>query len=376
VKFLAVNWRDMKNPDAGGAEVHLHEILKRLIANGHEVTLVCSNFEGGTTEDVDDGIRILRCGKWYNANFVIPYHVWKLLKRESFDLIIEDVNKIPFFTPVLTKTRVVAVVPHLFGATVFRETNAIFGIYVYFWELLIPPVFKKCRFAVISPSTRTDLIKRGIPDDNIDVVLCGLDHSTFRRIDGVDRFERPTLIHFGRIRKYKSVDVVIRAFDLVRKELPDAQLLVVGGGPEKDALVELVGKMGLNDSVEFTGVVPTPELVKLLNQSHLFLNASPKEGWGLTVVEANACGVPVVASRRPGLQDSVLDEKTGYLVDYGDHEQFAARSLEILKDPERWKQMSEAGLEWAGSMTWDRCGAEMEAIFLEEISHAADGGKD
>ena len=153
-KFLAINWRDLKNPDAGGAEVHLHEIMKRLIADGHDVTLVCSNFEGGTTEDVNDGIRILRCGKWYNANFVIPYHVRKLLKKESFDLIIEDVNKIPFFSPLLTKTRIVVVVPHLFGATVFRETNVIFGLYVYFWELLIPPVFKKCRFAVISPSTK------------------------------------------------------------------------------------------------------------------------------------------------------------------------------------------------------------------------------
>lgn len=367
-KFLAINWRDLKNPDAGGAEVHLHEIMKRLVANGHDVTLVCSNFEGGATEDVNDGIRILRHGKWYNANFVIPYHVWRLLKKESFDLIIEDINKIPFFSPLLTKTRIVAVVPHLFGATVFRETNVIFGLYVYFWELLIPPVFKKRRFAVISPSTKTDLIKRGIPKDKIDVVLCGLDHSIFRLLDGVERFERPTVIHFGRIRKYKSVDVVIRAFEVIHREIPSARLLIVGGGPGKGALVELVDSMGLNDSVEFTGVVPTPELVKLLNQSHLFINASPKEGWGLTVVEANACGVPVVASRRPGLKDSVLDERTGYLVKYGDHEQFAVKSLEILKDPARWKRMSDAGLEWARSLTWDRCAAEMESIFLEEIS--------
>jgi glycosyltransferase involved in cell wall biosynthesis len=109
-------------------------------------------------------------------------------------------------------------------------------------------------------------------------------------------------------------------------------------------------------------------MVELLNRSHLFMNASPKEGWGLTVLEANACGVPVVGSDRPGLKDSILHEKTGFLVEYGDAEAFAARGLQLLTDTDLWRRMSAAGLEWSQSMTWDRTADEMEPLFVRDAA--------
>ena len=358
----------MKHPDAGGAEVHLHEILKRLAADGHDVTYFVSAFPGGSRDERYDGIRVLRSGRWYDANYVIPGRVRDFLRSHACDLVIEDINKIPFLLPAFVQgTRVVAVIPHLFGGTVFRETNPFFASYVYLWEKLIPFVYRRCRFVVISPSTKDDLIRRGVSGERIDVVLCGLDHGVYRTMPGVQRFEDPTLVHFGRVRKYKSIDVVIKAFAEVKARLPGARLLIVGDGPERKNLVGLAARMGLGGSVEFFGAVSTPELVNLLNRSHLFLNASPKEGWGLTVVEANACGVPVIASRRPGLQDSVKDGETGYLVDYGDWRAFAARAVELLTDAEKWGRMSAAAVEWARSFTWDRTGSEMKKIFLEEI---------
>jgi glycosyltransferase involved in cell wall biosynthesis len=162
---------------------------------------------------------------------------------------------------------------------------------------------------------------------------------------------------------------------MVKEELPAARLLIVGGGPEKQNLIDLAEKKGMGDSVRFLGTVETSELVKLLNQTHLFLNASPKEGWGLTVVEANACGVPVVASRRPGLQDSVKDGDTGFLVEYGDPRAFADKALELLTDENKRNRMSAAAVEWARSLTWDRTGSEMEAIFLDEIQAKGRGGE-
>jgi glycosyltransferase involved in cell wall biosynthesis len=366
-RFVAVNWRDMRNPDAGGAEVHLHEILTRLAAGGHQVTLFATRFPGCTDIERYDGIEVIRRGSWYNANFVLPLAVRSHLKNNPADLVIEDINKIPFFMPLHTRCPVIAVVPHLFGVTVFRETNPVFATYVYLWERLIPAVYRKCRFVVISPSTKDDLVQRGIHEEAIDVVLCGLDHATYRRINGLDRYTSPTIVHFGRMRKYKSIDVVIKAFKYIRAELPDARLLIIGGGPEKDELVGLARSLGLGDSVRFTGVLKTEELVTILNQAHLFLNASPKEGWGLTVVEANACGVPVIASDRPGLRDSVKDGETGFLVEYGDVRAFAARSMELLRDPQLWDRMSRAGVAWAQSLTWERCAAEMQTTFLNEL---------
>ena len=370
-KLVAVNWRDMKNPEAGGAEVHLHEILTRLVANGHDVTLFASNFPGGAPEDAYDGLRIIRAGNWYNANFVIPMRVRSWLRQNPCDLVIEDINKIPFFLPLVTKVPVLAVIPHLFGTTVFDETNPIFASYVYLWELFIPWVYRRCRFAVISPSTKDDLVDRRIKPDMIDVVYCGLDHGTYRTLENVERFEHPTLIHFGRIRKYKAVDVVVRAFGIVRDTYPDAELLIVGGGPDRPALEKLVERDGYGGSVKFLGYVETEEMVRILNRTHLFLNASAKEGWGLTVVEANACGVPVVASNRPGLKDSVLDGKTGYLVEHGNPQAFADKSIELLRDPAKWRQMHDAAVEWAQSFSWDRTAEEMERIILAEIAKGA-----
>jgi len=365
--FVAVNWRDLKNPEAGGAEVHLHEVLKRLAAEGHEVTYFVSNFPGGPEEERYDGIRVIRRGHWFDANFVIPRAVRSHLRDHACDLVIEDINKIPFLLPRYVKTKVVAVVPHLFGTTVFRETNPLFAAYVYSWEKLIPSVYRDCRFVVISESTKSDLVKRGISADRIDVVLCGLDHSAYKVLDGVKRYDEPTIVHFGRVRKYKSIDHVVQSFALIKEKIGGARLIIIGEGPEKKNLVKLADRMRLEKSVDFLGSVSTPELVGYLNRCHLFMNPSPKEGWGLTVLEANACGLPVVASRRPGLMESVKDGRTGFLVEYGDIGGFAERAIELLTDQGKWEAMSRQGIEWARSLTWEQTGREMIDIFLDQI---------
>jgi len=362
--LVAVNWRDIKDPDAGGAEIHLHEILTRMAARGHRVTFFSCRFAGASEEESYDGIDVIRHGKWYDANFTLPRRVKRFLEGEKADLVLEDINKIPFYMPWYTDVPVMPVIPHLFGATVFRETNPLFASYVYLWELMIPHVYRRCRFAVISESTKEDLVRRGVDRDRIDVVLCGLDHGRFRLVDGVEKFAEPTLVHFGRVRKYKAIDVVIRALKKIRQSVPNARLVVIGDGPELPNLRQLADQLGLAGAVEFTGRVSTEAMVATLNRAHLFLNASPKEGWGLTVVEANACGVPVIGSNRPGLRDSILHEKTGYLVEYGDVDAFAARSVELLTDDATWQRMRTEGLSWAGSMTWDRCADEMGQLFM------------
>ncbi len=364
--LVALNWRDIRNPEAGGAEVHLHEILKRMVARGHRATLFATRFAGAPAEEAVDGIRVIRRGAWWNANFVLPLAARAHLRRDPASLIIEDINKIPFFMPWFTRLPVMPVIPHLFGTTVFRETNPVFASYVYLWERLIPRVYRGCRFVVISPSTRDDLVARGVPAGNVDVVLCGLDHERYRVIPGAGRDEHPTLVHLGRARRYKAIDVVIRAFVRVREAMANARLLIIGDGPELPALRELARRLGLGDAVEFAGHMPAGDIVLALNRCHVVLNASPKEGWGLTVVEANACGVPVVGSDSPGLRDSIRDGETGFLVPPGDSDAFANRALELLRDDALRARMSQAALSWAGSLTWDRTADEMETRFLRD----------
>jgi glycosyltransferase involved in cell wall biosynthesis len=375
LNLVAVNWRDLRDPDAGGAEVHLYEILRRMAAKGHRVTWFSCKFEGASDFDSYDGIDVVRRGNWYNANFVLPRAVKAFLHREPADLVIEDINKIPFFLPLHVDVPVMPVIPHLFGKTVFRETNPLFGAYVYAWELLIPRVYKRCNFCVISPSTADDLAARGISRERIDVVFCGLDHDTYRRDADTQRYDVPTIVHFGRVRKYKAIDVVIRAFEKIRVRLPDARLVVIGDGPELDNLKRLAERVGLGGAVDFPGRITTAEMVAILNRCHLFMNASPKEGWGLTVVEANACGVPVVGSNRPGLKDSIIDGETGFLAEYGDVDEFAEKGLRLLTDDELWRRMSSEALRWARSMTWQKTAEEMEKLFLRDARKPVEVGR-
>ncbi len=370
LRILAVNWRDLRNPEAGGAETHLHEILTRLAARGHEITLLAAGWRGCEAEDAYDGLRILRAGGPNTGNWALMGLARRLLKRESFDVIVEDVNKIPFFLPWLSRLPHLLVIPHLFGPTVFRETNPLFGTYVYLPELLIPRVYRKSRVLAISPSTRDDLVARGMDPTRVEVSYCGFDAEPYDLTDPPPRDEAPRIVHLGRLRKYKGTEFVLRAFARIREEMSDARLDIVGGGPDRPALEKLSLELGLGESIRFHGHIPLPDMVDLLYRCHLFLNASPKEGWGLTVVEAGACGLPCVAADSPGLRDSVVDGETGLLVPYGDAPAMAAAALSLLRDPDRRKAMGKQAALRARGFHWDTTALETEAMLFKLIEEA------
>lgn len=365
LKVLAFNWRDIKNPEAGGAEVHLHEIMRALVKRGHSVTLLACAFPGCEGTVTVDGVRVLRRGKWYAANFALPLAYLRELRSERFDVVVEDINKIPFYTPLFTKTPVLAIVPHLFGTTVFQEASFPFAMYVYSYERLIPAVYRGVRFLAISESTKRDLTARGIRPERVSVVECGLDHGLYRPLPV--RRDENLIVYLGRLRKYKCVHFVIQAMKPVRERVPGARLVVVGDGPYRKNLETLAASLGLTGAVEFRGHVSQDEKVRLLSQAAVTANPSPKEGWGLTVVEANACGVPVVASRSPGLVDSVRDGQTGFLVEHGSVEQLAGKLVEILVDKGLRERLSAGAVEWAGRFSWDTCGT-LSAELIEEVA--------
>ena len=363
MKILAVNWRDIGDPLGGGAEQHLHHILAGAVAAGHEVELVCSTYAGASAHDEIDGVRILRRGDWRVANLLLPWVVRERLRAERRDLLVEDINKIPFYTPLYAgPVPVLAVVPHLFGRTVYRETNPLAATYVWAGEWPLPLVYREAWFEVISASTRDDLVGRGLRPDRIEVIHCGVEHERFRLDDPPPRDDPPLVVCWSRLRRYKSTDVAIRAFAQIRDEVAGARMLVMGRGPDEARLRRLVTRLGLDDAVAFTGHLPWDDLVRTLHRASLFLNPSPKEGWGLTVIEANQCGVPVIASDRPGLRDSVRDGQTGILVPYGEPRAMAQAALRLLHDPDLWACHSDAARAWAASFSWPRCVRESLAL--------------
>jgi len=366
--LLAFNWRDPEHPEAGGAEVHLHELLRRFVTAGHQVTLLASGFRGGAATAALDGVEIRRHGHWFDANWALRRAYLQLVRRRSFDLVIEDINKIPFFTPRYARSPVLAVVPHLFGTTVFREASWPLAAYVYAHERLIPRVYRQTDFLVISESTRADLVARGLAEERIKVVPVGLDHQLYRPAATVAKSPEPLVVYLGRIRRYKGVQDLVQAMREVRQRVPAARLMVVGDGPYRGAIEQLARQV---PGVEVTGFVSAERKLEILRQAWVAVYPSAKEGFGLTVIEANACGTPVVATRVPGLQDAVAEGRSGLLVPHGDRAALAAALVRVLTDGELREQLTAGGMEWARSFTWDNAARLALEVVRSTVARAA-----
>ena len=352
LNILVINWRDIRNPEAGGAEVHLHEIFKRIAAMGHQVTLLASAYPGSAAEETVDGIRVVRRGGKFTFNFHVPAACGALLSEHGYDVVIDDVNKIPFYTPAYIRKPLLALAHHLFAGTIFLEAALPLAAYVYLSEWLIPLFYRNTKFIVVSQSTKDDLVRRGLKRENIDIVYNAVDHAVYRPDFGA-KSTVPLLGYVGRIKKYKCVEDLLFASRLVFEKLPQARLVVAGSGDHLDSLKSTARKLGIADRTDFTGHVSEAEKVEMLQRVHVVANPSSKEGWGVTVIESNACGTPVVASDVPGLRDAVVDGETGFLVPHGDTGALAGRLLSLLEDDELRGRMSLKAAEWARRFNWD-----------------------
>ncbi len=370
MKILVINWQDLGNPLSGGAEIHLHRIFEILAARGHDVTLFCSSFPRAAPEEGAKGIRVIRRGGRYLFNFRVFWQYWRVFRKGAFDVVVDDLNKIPFFTPLFVRRPLVGIVHHLFGRSIFVEAAFPLALYVHLAERLIPPVYRRVPIAAVSPSTVADLVSKGLDESLLSIVPNSVDHDLYR-VTGEPKHPTPLVGYLGRLKKYKSIDHLISAFAIVRQHLPEARLLVVGEGDARPELEELTRKLGLTGSVEFAGFVDEQEKVRLLQAMHVVANPSAKEGWGLTVLEANACGVPVVASDVPGLRDAVRDGETGLLYDYGDVEELAEKLLLVLRDDHLRTRLGAGGLAFAETFQWERSAQAMEDLLKSVLVGSA-----
>ena len=375
MNILALNWQDLKNPLSGGAEVHLEELLRRLAAKGHRITLFCSNFKGGATEEVVEGIRIIRAGNRYNFNWIVPFYLRRLIRTGKYDLLLEDINKIPFYSPLYQDLPTLVIVPHLFSTTVFSEINFVLGSYIYVSEMFLAPVYRKKRFCVISESTADDMAKRGIPRGNVTVIHCGIDSGLYNNDKKYEKFEQPTALYLGRIKKYKSIQDLITAFRLVRQKAPESRLAIVGTGDYLPQLKALAHDTHVADAVEFPGFVSAEKKVEYLCRAHVMVYPSLKEGWGLTNIEANGCGTAVVAANTPGLRDSVKDGYSGVLYEYGNIEQLAQKILLVLRDENLQTRLSRESIDWAHTFSWDSSADAMMRLLEKTVEGALSNRK-
>jgi len=357
MRILVLNWRDPRNPLAGGAEIHLHEILKRAVMAGHEVVQVSHAVKGLPGSETIDGVEILRHGSWFSFNLTLRGYC-KALDPDGFDLVVEDLCKLPFYSPRWTTTPVMVIVPHLFGTTAYREVPFPQALYVNVLERFIPSVYSACPFVAISDSTKLDLIRRGVSPEMIEVVPCGIDTDFYSPSNDTSP-EPDRLLFVGRLKKYKGVQFLLSAIAILLESGRNIRLTVLGSGSYGEELRKMSESLGLSGIVEFPGFVSQEEKLTELRRSWIAVLPSEKEGWGLTVIEANCCGTPVIASDSDGLRDSIRDRETGILVPHGDISALARAIAEVIDNAALRDELSGNAVTWGRSFSWDSTGKRM-----------------
>ncbi len=376
-RVLVINWQDRTNPFFGGAEVHLHEIYGRLVRDyGYDVTLLCTSHPGAKVEEELDGIHVVRSEGSRNTfdHRVKGEYRCLLGEGKKFDLIVEDMNKMPFMAAKWADCPVLVQVHHFFGRTIWKEFPFYlfpFPLYVLWGESRALRLYKNKNLPIVSvsESTAEDLCRAGIDRSRIRIIYNGIRKDIFRPDPSVPKAEVPTIVYLGRIKTYKRVDIIIKAMRTIRESVPKARLVIIGSGDGLPALKKLTGRLSLSDeAVHFAGFVDEEVKIESLRKAWVAVNTSPKEGWGIVGMEAQACGTPVVVSDAPGLRESVIDGKTGFLFEFGNEEQLADRVIKLLKSRELREKMGVKAVEWAGKFTWDRAAEETDRAISDLLA--------
>lgn len=369
IRILVLNERDGEHPRAGGAEIHVERLFSRLAARGHHVVHFSAGFPGAARRSVRDGVEVHRHGSLPIYYAGMPARVARSARQGDLDVVVECLNKIPFYSPLYAGVPVLALCHHLFGEVVFDQAPWPIAAAVFTAERGIPWAYRDVDFLAISQSTRSDLLARGIGPERIQTSLPGIDRPLLSVDPNAPRPHR--IAYVGRLESYKRIDLMLEAAARLTRRFPDLELLVIGRGSERERLVERARALGILPRTRFTGFVSDSERDALIASACAGIFPSKKEGFGLTVIEANALATPVVARDAPGLRDSILDGETGTLVAGDDPDAYARAITPLLEQGEPARIMRKKALAWSLQFDWDRAADELLAAIEACIARSA-----
>lgn len=365
-RVLVLNWRDVRHSQAGGAELYMHQIARRWVAVGAVVTWLTAREPGAARREVIDGIEVRRAGGTLGVYVRTAARLLRTGRR--FDVVVDCQNGIPFFSPVFTGWAVptVQVVHHVHQdqfATRFSPPMAALGRFLE--RRAARGVYRNRAIVAVSASTRQELRRRLgfrgpifiVPNGTIDVPA----RSGLRNPD-------PTVVVVSRLVAHKRIDLLIHHVAAALPRLSRLRVDIVGDGPELPALRRMATELGVEGVVTFHGRQPDAVRDELLRRAWLAVSTSDAEGWGCSVIEAAAWGVPCLAREAAGIRDSVVDRRTGWLV--GRDEDLAAAlviRLRELADDECAAQVAAACQAWARNFSWERAAALLAGVLVHEI---------
>lgn len=355
-RILIFNWRDIKHKWSGGAEVYVHEIAKRLVDRGDFVTVFCGNDRHSLRNDVIDGVRIVRRGGLFTVYlWAFLYYVLKF--RGKYDLIIDCENGIPFFSPLYVKEPVILIIYHV-HQEVFRKylPFPISRIAQFLEAKVMPVVYRTQNVTTISDSSRKEILQLlKMRRNDINIIHPGINPAEYKL---TDKAVFPLITYLGRLKPYKNIHVAIQAIHSLSKDFPSVRLYIAGEGESNNSLRKLVTNLGVEANVRFLGRVDQKTKAELLGKSWVVVQPSMVEGWGITVIEANASGTPVIASDVNGLRDAIVNGTTGVLVKPQSHEELSQALRDIIVDDRYRKHLSNQAYLWSRHFSWENSAEE------------------
>lgn len=366
MRIVWCSWKDRGHPQAGGAEVVTDHILKRLVADGHEVTLLTADYPDAG--EAAPGVKVVRHG----GRFSVYYHAWRYYKKHlhgKTDLVVDEMNTIPFFASWYAGTKSVMMVHQLARQIWFYQLPWLVGWVgylvepVYLWLLSRQPVI------TVSQSTKSDLMRYGFKSEKIAIVSEGIEVSRVKSLETIKKYEHPTMLSLGAMRAMKRTLDQVKAFELAKPSIPNLQLKIAGDSndPYGKKVLEYIEESPYRDDIEYLGRVSPDMKQGLMTRSHMITVTSVKEGWGLIVSEAASQGTPAVAYDVDGLRDSVSDGKTGLLAQQNTPASLAAVITELLADPARYASIRRASWEATKSLTFEQCYLDFTKAIRELI---------
>lgn len=350
-RILVLNWRDKENPAAGGAEEYIHQIFGRLSAKGYSITLCSGSFKGCKKEEEIDGIRVVRYGGKFTLYFFAVF--FYLLNRKKYDIVVESVNTIPYFLPFFVRRNLFVIIHHLAGKETYRlEVGRFLSLILTFVQTKLIHFYRSTPVITVSESTKSELLSRDFKNSNISVVYNGI--SFGKTFELVERNRFPTIIYIGRVSRIKRIEEILFSAKNVQSSLPGLTLYIGGRGNENyyRELESLAKRIDLKN-IFFLGALTDEQKYFYLKKSWVYLIASVKEGWGISVIEANYAGLPVIGYKVPGIVDSVMDGKTGILVQDLDREAYQRAIEMLMNDHALRNKLSQNATDYSKRFSWD-----------------------
>jgi glycosyltransferase involved in cell wall biosynthesis len=361
VQILLLNWRDIRSPRAGGAEVLTHEIARRLAAR-HGVTWFTSRAEGQPGEEEIDGVRVVRRGSEATTRLFAP----SFARGVSWDVVVEEINTLPYFAHMWSSAPAVLFIPQLAREVWWYEAPKVIAWLGWAAEPVYLAAYRRVNAITISESTCTDLRRFGLRR-RIDVLPMAASTPALPALPELAPSEpRGELVAVGRLVPSKRFDHAIRALVKLRESHGSARLTIIGEGRERINLEHLAERLSLGEAVHFPGRVTEETKADLLERADVLVACAVREGWGLTTTEAARVGTPAVAYDVPGLRDSIVDGKTGLLT-RPTPLALAEGVKRLLDDRSYYDSLRTAAWQRWRDVSWDRTAASFERALLSAV---------